>query len=341
MKNLCALCAAAILLVAPGTAVAASRPLVVTMSNTTDNALLVYDATGTLIQSVATGGQGGASSNAGGIAVHNDAVAVVNFGSLSVSILEQGDGGFAPRQVVPTYSQPVSVAFGKDHLYVLGTTTIESHPTTPQGVAAAADGVATLLQADGSAAQVGVVGNQLIVSEKSGAVELIGLRQGAVWGDPQAVDLPPGGDNTPFGLVTRGSSAYVTIAASDVISLIRNGEVLAMAATGTPNGPGQHSPCWIAVSGPYLYSTNSPSHSVSRLIAAGQNVTLDDPVAASTGGAPIDVAATEDLLAVLESNGNGFSHLTQFAIDGDGRLTPLVSTAITSAANGVAIVPAR
>lgn len=341
MKNLCALCAAAILFVAPGRAVAANRPLVLTMSNAADNALLVYDAAGTLIQSVATQGQGGASSNGGGIAVRNDTVAVVNFGSLSVSIIEQGDGGFSLRQLVPTASQPVSVAFGKDHLYILGTTTIESHQTTPQGVAADADGIATLLRADGSSAQVGIAGSQLIITEKSGAVELVALRQGAVWGNPEEVSLPPGGNEAPFGLVTRGSSAYVTVANSDVVSLVRNGEVLAMAATGIPNGPGQHAPCWIAVSGPYLYSTNSPSHSVSRLIAAGADVTLDDPVAASTGGAPIDVAATEDRLAVVESNGNGISHLTQFAVDGDGRLTQIVSTAINAAANGVAIVSAR
>jgi hypothetical protein len=90
--------------------------------------------------------------------------------------------------------------------------------------------------------------------------------------------------------------------------------------------------------GPYLFTTNSPSHSISRLIAAGRNIALDLPVAAHTGGAPIDVAADGNLLAVVESNGNGQSHLTQYHVDADGNLMQTVSTAIASSANGAAII---
>ncbi len=77
---------------------------------------------------------------------------------------------------------------------------------------------------------------------------------------------------------------------------------------------------------------------VSRLIATGQNVVLDDPVAAHTGGAPIDIAAAHQRLAVIESNGHGQSHLTQFSIGDDGALTQTATAAIGSQANGVAIV---
>jgi hypothetical protein len=323
---------------APGAQV--DGTVIVTSSNTADNHLRVYDTAGTLIQEVPTLGQGGAGGNAGGIATTNGIVAVVNFGSQTVSLFARGEEGFDLRQTVPTNSQPVSVAFGKTHLYVLGTTTVESHRIGPDGVEAPADGTAGLLIADGSAAQVGVAGDELIVTEKSGAIERVQLREGAVFGTPVAVALLEGQSNTPFGLTTRGSNAYVTFAGSDTVGVVKNDRQTAFAATGIPGGSGQHAPCWIAVVGPYLFTTNSPSHSVSRLVAGGANILLDDPVAAQTTGAPIDVAAEGDLLALVETGG-GASLLTQFRIDEDGNLTRTVSTPIASVANGIAIVPAR
>jgi len=332
---------AAVVLLSAAVAVAGTdrnRTVIVTSSNTADNQLRVYDTAGTLIQEVPTLGEGGASGNAGGIATNNGTIAVINFESQSVSLFSRGEGGFELRQVVPTSSQPVSVAFGKTHLYVLGTTTVESHPFTADGVDAVADGVADLLASDGSAAQVGVAGDELIVTEKSLTVERVPLRGGAVAGVPAAVALPAGFDNAPFGLVTRGSNAYVTVANSDVVAVIKDGRATSFAATGIPGGAGQHAPCWVALVGPYLFTTNSPSHSVSRLVAAGANVLLDSAVVAQTTGAPIDVAAEGDLLALVESNGGGTAHLTQYRIDEDGNLAPVVSTPIASPANGVAIV---
>jgi hypothetical protein len=315
-----------------------ARTLVVTSSNSANNQLLVYDTEGTLVESVTTLGQGGVDGNAGGIATQDESVAVVNFGSQSVTVFSRGVNGFELRQLLPTLSPPVSVAFGKDHLYVLGTTTVESHRIGGDGIESSADGSVVLLAADASAAQVGIVGNQLIVTEKSGTIELVPLRAGAVDGTPVLVTLPADSRDTPFGLVTRGSSAYVTIAGSDVVGLIKNARLIALAATGTPGGPGQHAPCWIAVVGPYLFTANSPSHSISRLVAGGQNLVLDLAVAAQTAGAPIDIAAHGDRLVVVESNGGGVSHLTQFTIDEDGNLTQTVSSAVAGSANGVAFI---
>lgn len=207
-----------------------------------------------------------------------------------------------------------------DHLYVLGTTTVESHRSTGSAV----DDVA---------------GDQLVISEKSGVIEVVGLRGGAVTGSSEAVRIPAGSD-TPFGLVTRGENAYVTIAHSDEIGLIQNGELVALTAIGNsfPTGPGQQAPCWITLTGSYLFTSNSPSHSISRLIATGQGITLDEPVAAATGSAPTDIASAHQILAVIESNGQGQSRLTQFSIADDGALTKVASTAIASVANGVGIV---
>jgi len=339
MKRLCVLTMIVILTGIAATIEAApDRTLVVTSSNAASNALLVYDTSGALVETVSTGGQGGVGGNAGGIATQQGTVAVVNFGSQSVSIFDRHGDGFGLTETVTTVSSPVSVAFGKDHLYILGTTTVESHRLYGSAVDESVDGVATLVRSDGSAAQVGVIGDQLVISEKSGVIEVIGLRAGAVAGTSEAVRIPAGSD-TPFGLVTRGDNAYVTIAHSDEISLIKNDQLVALTAIGSsfPTGPGQQAPCWITLVGSYLFTSNSPSHSISRLIATGQNIVLDNPVVAHTGGAPTDIAAAHELLAVIESDGQG-SHLTQFHIGDDGALTPTATTAISSAANGVAVV---
>jgi hypothetical protein len=314
-----------------------NRSLIVTSSNALTNALLVYDTAGTLVQAVPTAGQGLASGRAGGIATKSGTVAVVNFRSQNVSLFSRGDAGFELSQLLNTVSQPVSVAFGKDHLYVLGTTTVESHRIGRNGVDVDADGIVGLIDADGSAAQVGVVGEQLIVTEKTGTVEYVELRGGAVVGSPSAVTLSPEAGVTPFGFAVRGSNAYVTFAGSDSVGVVKNGEVTDVASTGTPGGVGQHSPCWAALVGPFLFTTNSPSHSVSRLIAGGRTIALDASVVAQTIGSPIDIAADGDLLSVVDTGG-GVSHLTQFRVDEDGNLAQTASTPIASSANGVAIV---
>lgn len=334
-----------VLLLGAGSAIKADRDdrtVIVTSSNAAANELLVFSTKGNLVQTVSTQGQGGVANNAGGVATAGDTVAVVNFGSQSVTIFDREERGFRVREIVPAASAPVSVAFGRDHLYVLGTTTVESHRIRRSTIEAFSDGIVGLLRGDGSSAQVGVVGDQLVISEKSGVIEVVDLREGAVVGSPANVEIPAGSD-TPFGLVTRGNNGYVTIAHSDEISLIRNGRLVAIGATGSgfPNGPGQQAPCWITLVGPYLFTSNSPSHSISRLVATGGRIILDVPVAARTVGAPIDITTDGERIAVIEDNGNGQSHLTLFRLDDEDNLVRLSTTAIAATANGVAIVSGR
>src|ERR1700693_1056573 len=109
-------------LLGAATAVQAASPLVVTASNATANQLLVYSPTGQLIQTLPTKGTGVATGNAGGVQTSDGLVAVVNFGSQSVSIFQVGNHGLSLTQVVPTVANPVSVAFGENHLYILRAT---------------------------------------------------------------------------------------------------------------------------------------------------------------------------------------------------------------------------
>ena len=307
--------------------------LVVTSSNTPANNLLVYNTSNRLIQTVATGGAGGASGNAGGIAASHGRLAVVNFASQNVSIFERSERGFRLKQTVPTTSNPLSVAFGHGHLYILGSTTIESHQVFDFAVAPGPDGVAELVKADGSAAQVGLLERQLIISEKSNAIETVNLSpDGAVHGPTTLVRNIPANVDAPFGLVTRNNDAYVTIAHANEISLVRNDRVLTTTGSGTQNAP-----CWLALDGPFLFSSNSPSKSVSRYLVYGRTITQTEAVAASFNGNPTDIAYRSGSVAVIDGAG-AISHLSIFKVDGDGNLFLKGVSTINSAANGVAII---
>ena len=316
---------------APINAAQSRNTLVITSSNNAaGNSLLVFDSTGALVQTVPTGELGGVSGNAGGIAATGRLVAVVNFGSQSVSLFELTHDGLALIDVLGTMSPPVSVAFGQGHLYVLGTTSIESHKLYGRNVEAASDGAATLLGADGSSAQVGVIGDELLITEKSNIVEIVDLQGGAVTGAPTEVPLPPGSD-TPFGLTTRGSTGYLTIAHSDEVGLVKGGQLSTLVGSAS-----QHAPCWLALVGQYLYSSNSPSHSISRFIVSGNQLVLDAEVVATTAGAPTDIGTFGNVIAVLD--GGTQTHLTQFAVDDDGNLQQLAVSVVNQGANGVVVV---
>jgi hypothetical protein len=313
-----------------------SNAVIVTASNTTDNELLIYDPAATLLKQVPTRGQGGVSGNAGGIAQDRDRLAVVNFGSGNVSVFskafESRDLRF--ERLIPAIASPVSVAFGHDHLYILTTTHIESHRIDGNGVSADSDGSAPLLVADGSAAQVGVLRDQLIISEKSNAIETVDLdSRGAVSGRAVSVANIPSNVNAPFGLATRGNEAYVTIAHANEISLVRHDEVLTVVGSGT-----QSAPCWVALDGAFLFSANSPSQTVSRYAVYGRHIIQDAAVVATFNGDPTDIAYRAGLAAVVDGDG-AVSHVSIFGVDEDGSFTLRgVATINNAATNGIAIV---
>ncbi len=335
MRKLCIFSVFSLLMGAVAThAQATSTPVVVTASNdANNNQLLVYNTAGTLLQTIPTQGKGGVGGNAGGVMAHGNLVAVVNFGSKSVSVFRREPGGLQVTQVIQVALPPVSVAFGHHHLYVLETTQVESYAVLDSSVSSTSDGVATLFKADGSAAQVGVLPNQLIITEKSNAIETVDLLDdGAVSGVASLVQNIPANVNTPLGLVTRGNNAYVTIAHADEISLVRNGAVLTVTPSVT-----QHAPCWLTLVGPFLFSSNSPSMSVSRYSRTWPQIVQEAAVAAQFNGAPTDIDSGDGLVAVIDGSG-AMSHLSIFDVDEDGNLTLRVATTINAKINGVAIV---
>lgn len=310
--------------------------VVVTISNDDNNQLLVYDPNGDQVQAVPTEGKGGVGPHiVGGSVTHwNKLVAVVNYNSQSVTLFKVDGGKFKAVQTVSALSKPVSVAFGHGHLYILGTTTIESHKMNGDRVDEQSNGSTRLLVGDGSAAQVGVLPNQLIISERKNMIELADLRDGAVAGPINPVQLPPPPKNdTPVGLVTHGNDAYVTIAHSDLVGQVKNGKLIKTVPSGE-----QHAPCWLTLMGSSLFCSNTPSMSISIYNIANNDLVLATPVAAQTKGQPTDIAAEGGIVAALEL-GNGSAHIGQWQQENNGKLSLLKRTPTASTAVGIAIVP--
>src|SRR5271165_169524 len=118
------------------TALAVAEPqgrdvLVVTSTNNpSGNSVEVFklDTSGTpslsLVNSLPTGGKGGASTNAGILQFQDDFGAVANFGSNTVSQLVRYQNYIGIGRTIPLASdciKPDSVALAQQHLFIVGT----------------------------------------------------------------------------------------------------------------------------------------------------------------------------------------------------------------------------
>src|SRR5207244_9667969 len=118
-------------------------------------------------------------------------------------------------------------------------------------------------------------------------VEIVPLHDGAVTGAVPTAVSAPAGTLTPFGFsVYPDGTAVITVAHSSQDGLFRDGAFTAVIAAG------QAAPCWMTRVGKYVFTANTGSKTLSRLIATGNNVFVDGLVAANTpGGSPSDIDA--------------------------------------------------
>ena len=352
MSRLVALCSTALLVVAAsGPTLHAEHPdrtLAVIMTNDPiANQIQIYDATrGVLVQTLPTHGKGGVGGNARGVRQYRGEIfAAVNNGSNTVAIYRRDGDGLKFDKLVTTTSAPVSVDFGNDHMYVAGATTVDSftlHHDHVDGM----DGTTWLelagggLPVNGSTAQVSILDERrLLVTLKTdpdpGTVDVVPLHEGAVTGvAPTAVSAPPG-SLTPFGFsVLHDGTALVTLAHSSQDGLFRDGAFTVVVAAG------QAAPCWTTRVGKYVFTANTGSRTLSRLISTGSNIFVDGAVAASIPtGAPSDLDAAAGILAVID-HAAGQSHLSLFTYNTFGELTAngIAITLGVANANGVAIM---
>ena len=311
--------------------------LVLTSTNEAGtNQLLVYQlepgATAlSLVQTLPTGGHGGASGNSGIVQMQDDAGAVANFGSNSVSeFVRQGDFIEMRGQIslAPGCVKPDSVALTSEQLFVVGANCVESH-AWPSGIQ---DGAVVHLT-DTSAAQVAVGKTWGAVTFTSGAVDQVGLTGwGALSGSLASVTLPADANNTPLGAAFWGDILGFTPAHSpDSFAIVDAQRDVYPVAGPTPSYP-TNAPCWIAKGpGNVWYTGNSPGHAISIFFSDGQGGAFYKSV--PVPGVPTDITVSKDrkwLAVIYSANGNGY--VAAFAIDKYGDLT----AAGTSSPIGVA-----
>ena len=318
--------------------------LVLTSTNAPgSNQVLVYQvqpgATAlSLVQTLPTGGRGGASGNAGIVQMKDDLGAVANYGSASVSeFVREGDYIEMRGQIrlAPGCLKPDSVALTRGELFVAGANCVESH-AWPSGFL---DGNVVHLT-DPSAAQVAVGNTWGAVTFTSGAVEQVGLTGwGSLSGSVAEVALPSDANNTPLGAAFWGDILGFNPAHSpDSFALVDAQRNVYPVAGPTPSYP-TNAPCWIAKGpGNVWYTGNSPGQAISIFFSDGKGGVFYKSV--PLPGAPTDITVSKDhkwLAVIYSANGNGY--VAAFAIDKYGDLTPAgASSPIGVAAySGVAI----
>jgi hypothetical protein len=96
----------------------------------------------------------------------------------------------------------------------------------------------------------------------------------------------------------------------------------------------------VTLDGAFLFSSNSPSMSISRYAVYGAEIVQDAAVAATLNGDPTDIAYAGHLIGVIDGSGS-ISHLSVFHVDEDGNLSLAGVATINGAANGMAVVTAQ
>lgn len=319
-----------------------SKTLVITMTNDLiRNKIKVYDAASRrLLQVLDTEGKGGVAGNAGGIKQYkNKLVAVVNNGSNSVSIFKRRDKELYLKKVICTSTGPVSIVFGRGHMYVVCIDTIHSISLSDFKH----DGCASLVLAGGitpvagNTSQVGYTGDKVLVTLKNdpspGTVDVVTLsRTGKIKSvTPVAA---PANTLTPFGFSTlEDGTALITLAHSNNLGLFRDDAFVAVVTLN------QAAPCWTARNGKYIFTINTGSRTISRLVTSGSNIFVDSDTAATiSDGNPTDAAINGNIMAVLDHNATS-SVLNFFSINVFGELVALGTVdVLTPNANGVAVM---
>ena len=314
-------------------------PLVITSTNNASgNAVVVFklntqgNPSLELVQTLPTGGNGGASTNAGIVQFERELGAVANYGSNTVSQLLRFGDAIAIVSTIPLATgcaEPDSVALTQDHLFVVGANCAESH-AWPWGFV---DGPVVSL-ADPSAAQIAVGQSWAAVTLSSGSLLQLPLTQqgGVLNGTSTPIPLPGNADKVPLGEAFWGNVLGFTPAHSpDSFAIVdENGTVNAVVGP-TPPYPA-NAPCWVAKgAGNIWYTGNSPGQAISIFFSDSQGGVFYKSL--PLPGSPTDITVSPDgnWLAVIYSAG-GNASVAVFSIDSYGDLTQVA----TSSAPGVA-----
>jgi hypothetical protein len=291
-----------------------------------------------LVDMLPTGGNGGASGNAGILQFQGNLGAVANYGSNDVSQLARSGDSISVRRTIklaPGCAKPDSVALTKEQLFVAGTNCAESH-AWPNGNL---DGTVVSLS-DSSAAQIAVGTDWAALTMTSGSVLQLPLNQhGALTGTSNALTLPSTANNTPLGAAFWNDILGFTPAHSpDSFAIVNSSGNVSPIVGPAPAYP-TNAPCWVAKgAGNVWYTANSPGQAISIFFSDGQGGVFYKSV--PLAGAPTDITVSADgkwLAVIYSASGDGY--VAVFSIDGYGDLTPVATSLEVGVAgfSGVAI----
>ncbi|MGO8792173.1 MAG: hypothetical protein ACLQVL_32960 [Terriglobia bacterium] len=278
-----------------------------------------------MVDMLPTGGNGGASTNAGILQFKDDFGAVANYGSNSVSKLVRYDDFIAIGQTIklsPGCVKPDSVALTEEHLFVVGTNCAESHAWPWGNVDGAVVGLA-----DPSAAQIAVGKSWAAVTLTSGSVLQLPLtRLGALTGTSATVTLPSNANTVPLGEAFWGDILGFTPAHSvDSFAIVNESRTVFPIAGPTPSYP-TNAPCWVAKGpGSAWYTGNSPGQAISIFFSDGQGGVFYKSI--PLPGSPTDITVSRDhkwLAVIFAAGGEGY--VSVFSIDAYGDLTPVATS---------------
>jgi hypothetical protein len=273
-----------------------------------------------------TGGQGGASTNAGIVQFRNDLGAVANYGSNTVTrLVRYGDsvGLGGTIHLAADCVKPDSVALTDSRLFIVGATCAESH-AWPAGYV---DGSVVTLP-DTSAAQIAAGKGWAAVTLSSGSLLQLPLNgeNGPLNGTANTIVLPDDANNTPLGEAFWGNVLGFTPAHSpDSFAIVDEDRTVNAIAGPTPSYP-TNAPCWVA-KGPksVWYTGNSPGDAVSIFFSDNQGGAFYKSV--PLPGSPTDITVSPDQkwLAVIYT-ADGQAYVGVFSIDEHGDLTPAATS---------------
>jgi hypothetical protein len=308
-------------------------PLVITSTNDASHNSVVVFRLGTgqtpflsWAETLNTGGQGGASTNAGIVQFRNNLGAVANYGSNSVTRLVRFVDSIAlggDIHLAPDCAKPDSVALTDSQLFVVGASCAESH-AWPSG---SVDGSVVNLP-DTSAAQIVAGRTWAAVTLSSGSLLQLPLNgdEGPLNGTSNAISLPDNANNTPLGEAFWGNVLGFTPAHStDSFAIVDEDGTVNPIAGPTPSYP-VNAPCWVAKGPKSLwYTGNSPGDAISIFFSDDHGGVFYKSV--PLPGSPTDVAVSPDQkwLAVIYTAG-GQGYVGVFSIDDHGDLTPAATS---------------
>jgi 6-phosphogluconolactonase len=180
-------------------------------------------------------------------------------------------------------------------------------------------------------------GNVLVVTEKD--TSLIDAYPVSIWGVARPPVVTVSNGSTPYGFAfSAGGTLVVSDAGPGALSsysVARNGQI-AVVSGSVPDF--QAAPCWVEISGAYVFTTDAHSNTISTYqLSWSGALTLLESSAATTGAADTDMALGGSHGQFLLVYDAGAGEIQSFVIGGGATLT-LVDTAasLPATAEGLA-----